>query len=122
MLRRILQIAIVIGLLAVLGFIILMSVLSVMSWTAPDNLGVKDGKLPFDAFGRFAQLPTGHKNPDFIGAFKTPPLRALSSTWPFMHTGEEKSLEAVVDFYDRRFDMKLTDEEKEDLINFLEVL
>jgi hypothetical protein len=28
----------------------------------------------------------------------------------------------VVDFYDRRFDMKLTDQEKEDLINFLGVL
>jgi hypothetical protein len=28
----------------------------------------------------------------------------------------------VVDFYDRRFDMKLTDQEKEDLINFLGAL
>jgi cytochrome c peroxidase len=65
------------------------------------GVGVKDGKLPADSFGRFAQLPTGHKNPDFIGAFKTPPLRALSSTGPFMHTGAERSLEAVIDFYDR---------------------
>jgi hypothetical protein len=28
----------------------------------------------------------------------------------------------VVDFYDRRFNMKLTDQEKEDLINFLGAL
>jgi len=27
-----------------------------------------------------------------------------------------------VDFYDRRFDMKLSDQKKEDLINFLGVL
>ena len=33
-----------------------------------------------------------------------------------------KSLREVVDFYDRRFDMKLTDEEKEDLVNFLGAL
>jgi len=31
-------------------------------------------------------------------------------------------LREVVDFYDRRFDMKLTDSEKEDLINFLGAL
>lgn len=67
------------------------------------NLGVgaKDNKLSVDALGRFAQLPTGHKNPEFIGAFKTPPLRSLTSTGPYMHDGSEKTLEEVVDFYDR---------------------
>jgi hypothetical protein len=33
-----------------------------------------------------------------------------------------KSLRELVDFYDRRFDMKLTDQEKQDLVNFLGVL
>jgi cytochrome c peroxidase len=65
------------------------------------GVGVKDGKLPEDGLGRFAQLPTGHKNPDFIGAFKTPPLRGLTSTGPYMHNGSEKTLEEVIDFYDR---------------------
>jgi hypothetical protein len=33
-----------------------------------------------------------------------------------------KSLRELVDFYDRRFDMKLTEQEKQDLVNFLGVL
>lgn len=67
------------------------------------NLGVgaKDGKLSPDAFGRFDRLPLGHKNPEAIGAFKTPTLRGLVATAPYLHDGSEKTLEQVVDFYDR---------------------
>jgi cytochrome c peroxidase len=68
------------------------------------NLGVgatKDGDLPLSEFGRFTRLPTGHKDPTFIGAFKTPGVRGLLQTAPYMHTGEEKTLEEVVEFYDR---------------------
>jgi len=67
------------------------------------NLGVgaKDGDLPPDEFGRFVRLPTGHKDPAFIGAFKTPGLRGLLQTAPYMHSGEEKTLEAVIELYDR---------------------
>jgi cytochrome c peroxidase len=65
------------------------------------GVGVKDGKLPATELGRFGSQPTGHKDPAVIGAFKTPGLRALNSTGPYMHDGEEKTLEAVVDFYDR---------------------
>lgn len=65
------------------------------------GVGVKDGKLPADSLGRFAQLPTGHKNPDMVGAFKTPTLRGLAATGPYLHDGSEKTLEAVIDFYDR---------------------
>ena len=36
--------------------------------------------------------------------------------------GSAKNLRELVDFYDRRFDMKLTEQEKVDLINFLSVL
>jgi uncharacterized protein (DUF1499 family) len=43
--KRIVQIAFMVGVLAVLGLVGLMIVLSVMSWTPPDNLGVTDGKL-----------------------------------------------------------------------------
>lgn len=35
------------------------------------------------------------------GAFKTPTLREVGSTAPYMHDGSIASLEAVVDFYDR---------------------
>jgi cytochrome c peroxidase len=68
------------------------------------NLGVgatKDGKLPPQEFGRFQALPTGHKDYAAIGAFKTPGVRGLLQTAPYMHSGGEKTLEEVVDFYDR---------------------
>ncbi len=67
------------------------------------NLGVgaKDGRLPANELGRFARLPTGHKNPDMIGAYKTPTLRGLASTRPYLHDGSEDTLAKVIDFYDR---------------------
>lgn len=67
------------------------------------NLGVgaKDGKLHPDNHGRFVRLPTGNKDPEMIGAFKTPTLRGLTSTAPYLHDGSEITLEQVVDFYDR---------------------
>src|SRR5690606_8268402 len=36
---------------------------------------------------------------DFAGAFKTPTLRNVAETAPYMHTGQLSSLEAVVEFY-----------------------
>src|SRR5262249_22000143 len=60
------------------------------------NLGVgaaKDGELPLAEFGRFARLPTGHKDPALVGAFKTPGVRGLLRTAPYMHSGLEKTLE-----------------------------
>ena len=67
------------------------------------NLGVgaKDGELPLDEFGRFVRLATGHKDQAFVGAFKTPGVRGLLQTAPYMHSGDEKTLEDVVEFYDR---------------------
>jgi cytochrome c peroxidase len=67
------------------------------------NLGVgaTDGALAPDDLGRYAQLPIGHKDPGQVGAYKTPGLRALLGTQPYMHSGDEKNLEAVIDFYDR---------------------
>lgn len=65
------------------------------------GVGVKDGKLLPGGEGRFARLPVGHKNPEMMGAFKTPSLRGLVSTGPYMHDGSERTLEAVVDFYDK---------------------
>src|SRR5262249_3504669 len=65
------------------------------------GVGVKDGKLPEGAVGRFGAQATGAKDPDQFGAFKTPTLRGLLSTAPYMHDGSEKTLEAVVEFYVR---------------------
>src|SRR5260370_10127224 len=45
--KRIVFIALVIGVFVGIGFVALMVVLSVMSWQPPGNLGVKDGKLAY---------------------------------------------------------------------------
>ncbi len=68
------------------------------------NLGVgvgKDGKLPADQLGRYAALATGHKDNSMIGSFKTPPLRGLLASKPYMHDGSEKTLAEVIEFYDK---------------------
>ena len=57
-----------------------------------------------------------------VGSIVMQQLRGLSARAPYFANGSAKSLREVVDFYDRRFDMKLTDEEKEDLVNFLGAL
>ncbi len=67
------------------------------------NLGVgaKVGKLPAGLLGRAGAQPPGAKDSSLVGAFKTPPLRGLLSTAPYLHDGSEDTLEKVVDFYDR---------------------
>jgi cytochrome c peroxidase len=49
-------------------------------------------------------------------------LRGLAARAPYFSNGSAKNLREVVDFYDRRFDMKLTDTDKDDLVNFLGIL
>jgi hypothetical protein len=57
-----------------------------------------------------------------VGSIVMQQLRGLSARAPYFVNGSAKTLREVVDFYDRRFDMKLSDTEKEDLVNFLAVL
>lgn len=61
------------------------------------NVGVpaKDPKNP--DVGRFAVT----KNPSDMGAFKTPTIRDAARRAPYLHDGSEKTLESVIDFYDR---------------------
>ena len=67
------------------------------------------------------------------GAFKTPTLREIANTGPYMHDGRFKTLEEVVDFYDKggipnkNLDkimkpLKLTAGEKKELVAFLNAL
>lgn len=64
------------------------------------------------------------------GAFKTPTLREIARTAPYMHNGKFKTLEEVVEYYDKGcfacetldeeiYPLKLTAEEKTDLVTFL---
>jgi cytochrome c peroxidase len=67
------------------------------------------------------------------GAFKTPTLRNVALTAPYMHDGSEKTLKRVVDYYaggansNPQLDpaiqaIKLTGQERSDLVAFLEAL
>ena len=65
------------------------------------GVGIKGDESLLTNPGRFGPLPTGHKDAEALGAFKTPTLRGLLNTAPYMHDGGEATLEAVVDFYDK---------------------
>jgi cytochrome c peroxidase len=67
------------------------------------------------------------------GKFKTPTLRGVATSGPYMHDGSLKTLEEVVDFYDKGGNqnphldqamkpLKLTAEEKKSLVAFLKAL
>lgn len=64
------------------------------------------------------------------GAFKTPTLREIARTAPYMHDGRFKTLEEVVDYYDKGghpnpqldeeiFPLKLSKEDQADLVKFM---
>jgi hypothetical protein len=57
-----------------------------------------------------------------IGKFKGPVLHGLASRPPYFHNGLAADLGKVVDFYDTRFAIGFTHQEKADLIAFLEAL
>jgi cytochrome c peroxidase len=57
-----------------------------------------------------------------IGKFKGPVLRALAARAPYFHDGSAASLSDVIDFYNVRFKIELSDAEKADLLAFLRAL
>ena len=92
------------------------------------NLGVGADK-PDPDVGRFAVT----HDPKDWGVFKTPTLREIGRTAPYMHDGSLKTLEDVVKYYDkggtpnRNLDQRLkplhlTDQDKKDLVAFLNAL
>jgi len=50
---------------------------------------------------------------------KGPVLRGLAARAPYFHNGSAANLQELVNFYDRRFNMQLTEEQKSDLVAFL---
>ena len=93
------------------------------------NIGVKQhGPLKKD-LGRYNVTKEDFDK----GAFKTPGLRSVTLTAPYMHDGSEATLENVIEFYNRGGDVKknlspfitpleLTTQEKKDLVEFLKAL
>jgi cytochrome c peroxidase len=66
------------------------------------NVGVGDSAdfpLPGKEPGRFAALPYGLKEVRWIGAYRTPGLRNVSLTAPYMHDGSLATLKDVLKHY-----------------------
>src|SRR4029077_20246709 len=57
-----------------------------------------------------------------IGRLKGPILRGLPSRAPYFHNGSAGTLGDVVDFYNQRFSVGFTAQEKDDLVAFLRTL
>lgn len=92
------------------------------------NIGIGMDKVSPD-LGRYMVT----KRDEEKGAFKTPTLREVSRTGPYMHDGRFKTLEEVVDHYDkggipnpwldpRMKKLNLTPQEKKDLVEFMKAL
>jgi len=93
-----------------------------------NDIGVGQDKPTPDA-GRYEVT----KKDEDRGKFKTPTLRNVSETAPYMHDGSEATLAGVIDFYDRGGignpnlskeikPLHLTASEKRDLVAFLQAL
>jgi len=57
-----------------------------------------------------------------LGKFKIPGMRGLAARAPYFHNGSSPTLLDVVNFYDQRFNMLLTDDQKADLVAFMNTL
>ena len=57
-----------------------------------------------------------------IGKLKGPILRGLASRAPYFHNGAAATLTDVVEFYNQRFGIGFTEQQKTDLANFLNAL
>jgi cytochrome c peroxidase len=97
------------------------------------GVGFDEKARKFADIGRWEISPPGAKNVAEKGSFKTPTIRDITRTAPYMHDGSEKTLEQVVEYYNKGgnknptldADMKplnLTDAEKADLVEFMKAL
>jgi cytochrome c peroxidase len=57
-----------------------------------------------------------------IGKFKGPILRGLAGRAPYFHNGSAATLMDAVNFYDTRFVLHLSQQNKDDLVAFLKTL
>jgi cytochrome c peroxidase len=59
---------------------------------------------------------------DDVGAIVIQQFRGLAARAPYFVNGSAANLRELVDYYDRRFNIRYTEQEKQDLVNFLSVL
>ncbi len=92
------------------------------------NLGIDWDTANAD-LGRYSV----EKHPGTVGGFKTPTLREIARTAPYMHDGRFATLEEVVEFYNKGgiqnphlsnliIPLGLEDQEKKDLVEYMRAL
>ena len=94
----------------------------VLTWSMPDHpfaTPIHRGST-FQTTDPGRALVTG-KCAD-VGKTKGPILRGLAARAPYFHNGSAATFEDVVNFYDQRFGIGFTDQEKSDLVAFLQTL
>ncbi|ACY17566.1 cytochrome c peroxidase [Haliangium ochraceum] len=57
-----------------------------------------------------------------VGRFKTPTLRALAARAPYFHNGAAATLDEVLEHYEDALDFVFSEQERRDLLRFLEAL
>ncbi|MFA7387902.1 MAG: hypothetical protein WCZ87_09605, partial [Thiohalobacteraceae bacterium] len=68
-----------------------------------------------------AQVFNGRRMSDG-GATKTFPLRGIKDSPPYLHDGRLLTLDDTVEFFNLVLGLKLTDDEKKDLVTYLYAL
>jgi cytochrome c peroxidase len=56
------------------------------------------------------------------GPIKTFPLRGIKDSPPYLHDGRLLTLEDTVDFFNLTLELRLTDQEKKELVEFMRAL
>jgi len=93
---------------------------------------IEDLNLSPEQYSELGRFNVTHIITD-IGKFKTPTLRNISLTAPYMHDGSMNTLEEVIDYYDQGgdqnkyidaaiFPLHFTEQEKTDLLEFMKAL
>ena len=87
----------------------------------------KPGVKPHPFLGRVIHtqdpgraLISGHCND--VGTIVMQQFRGLAARAPYFSNGSAATLRELVDFYDRRYNIGYSEQEKQDLVNFLEAL
>ncbi len=107
---------------------------------APLNIGVGDPASPLDV-SYLPVITLQHKTAPYeiktttdvgramitglwkdVGRMKGPVLRGLASRAPYFHNGSAQTFADVIEFYENRFQVGFTAQEKQDLIAFLGTL
>ena len=57
-----------------------------------------------------------------VGRITLQSLRGMAARAPYFSNGSAKDLRAVIDFYDRRYNIGYTEQEKQDLVNLMRAL